>query len=586
MKRIEYHSQEIYTFAVQILQHPNGNAFGAKFHPNELVIEVDQVAIAKLQQRLADGDATILPYLTPQKHHWIIVGQNRRSLDAVLSIVQSFLSPTYCNFQGSTSVPQVKQFDIAGNDLQRAGSALYKSGYYSIESPPRFLTQILDRLELWLDLETRRPTALLRKNRTYRDLFEQFNKSIDQSDWGAAEICLREIQKLNLSTADNLHFLRIQLLAAQDHWQDIWEHPNFEVLAKLKMPRSVRGALLSAAYFVILEPLEQKELWKEAAQEFQQIRPKLGLLLTGRFGLTKEPILKVFSYQALVSNDRVALEELQHISQDTNTHRTIVELKRLLSIQSVPASPNTIKRQIFNALDDANFDAVLQIIEQIPNEFDRVFLFLETAFFSGDLDGEIAKKALNSYQELPDALRQELQELHPQVLHYINALDLEIHSGFMRASWLSQIALLRESTWRLICEFEIQFRRLIEIRYQKRFGDSWTNQINLEWREKWALARQKDDRAFEKYGLTPQPVLNYSYLGELMVMVNNEWSLFEDIFGSRKLNRPLFTQKLEAIIKVRNPLAHNRTIPENELRTAEKNTREFLITLHNISIFV
>jgi hypothetical protein len=584
MIRVEYQSQELYKFAVQILQRPNGNAFGAIFHPNENAIEVEQVVIGKLYQRLADGDATILPYITPKKHHWIIVGRDRRSLDTALSIVHSFIFPTYCEIQGTASVPQLKQFDIEGNDLQRAGNTLFKAGYYVIESPPIFLGKILERLELWLNLETRRPIALLKKNRTYRELFEQFNKMIDQADWDVAEICVREIQKLNLSTAENIHFMRIQLLAAQNKWQDIWGYPSFEVIAKLKIPRMVRGALLSAAYFVILEPLEQQQLWTIAAQELQEVRPKLGLLLTGRFGLTQKPVLKIFAYQAVLSNDKGALEELETVSQDPSVLRTIQELKGLISVQVIPTPPNSLKKQILLALDDANFDAVLQIIERIPDQFERVFHLLETAFFSGDLNGEIAIKALASYHELTDHLRLELQELHPQVLHYVNALELEVQSDYMRASWLNQLVLLRESTWRLICELEIQLRQIIEARYQERFGDSWIDQINLEWREKWALARKKDDRAFEKYGMTPQPVLNYSYLGELMSMINNEWGLFEDIFGSRKLNRPLFTQTLESIIKVRNPLAHNRPIPENELKIAEKNSREFLIKLKNISI--
>jgi hypothetical protein len=258
MARIEYRSPEIYKFAVQILQPPNDHAFGAIFHPNENTIEVEHTVVAKLYQRLAEGEATILPYLHPRKHHWIIVGNNRRSLDAVLSIVNSFLFPSYCEFQGSAAVPQLKQFDIGGNDLQRAGSTLFKAGYYVVESPSRFLAQILERLDLWLKLESHRPTALLTRNPTYRELFEQFNQAVDQTDWDAAEIRIRELQKLNLSTADNLHFMRIQLLAAQNRWQEIWDYPSFEVLAKLKMPRSVRGALLSAGYYMILEPLEQK----------------------------------------------------------------------------------------------------------------------------------------------------------------------------------------------------------------------------------------------------------------------------------------------------------------------------------------
>ena len=579
--RIEYPSRELYQFAAQILQRPNNNFFNARFFPNEQVIEVDQSVVAKLLKRLGAGESTLLPFLHPKKHHWIIVAPNRRTLESVLSAIHSFLIPTYCEFAGSKSLPQLKYFDKDGNELHQIGSSLFKSGYYVIESPPKFLPQILEHLDLWLDIETRRPTALIKKKHTYRELYEQFNVSVADADWVKSEICLQEIQKLNLTTADNLNFLQIQLFAAQNNWRSIWGHPNFEILAKLKMPRLIRAALLSSVYYEVLEPIEQKGLWSEALQEFTQIRPRLGLLLTGRFGIIQDPVLKVFAYQAVVSKDKISFEELEHIRSESSTKRTLEELRKFLPSESLSTSSITPKKQILLALDDANYDAVLQILKQIPNGYDKVFLFLETAFFSGDLDGDLAREALSSYQELPEHLRQELHEIYPQILHYVNALELEVHSGFMRASWLNQTSLLRESTWRLICELETQLRHLIESRYIKQFGDDWDQRINHEWKEKWALAKQKDDRAFEKYGMAPQPILNYSYLGELVALINNEWGLFEDIFGHRKLNRPIFTQKLESIIKVRNPLAHNRPIPNSELKIAEKNSREILISLKN-----
>lgn len=135
--------------------------------------------------------------------------------------------------------------------------------------------------------------------------------------------------------------------------------------------------------------------------------------------------------------------------------------------------------------------------------------------------------------------------------------------------WSSEEETLRQQTWRLICDLEHQLRRLIEARYQSQFGELWLERVPESMRLQWEQVQEQDVRAFQKYTHTASSLLDYSYLGELMVLITSQWQLFLDVFGQGKPAKRELQDKLEAIIKVRNPLAHNRAAPENELKRAE-----------------
>ena len=51
------------------------------------------------------------------------------------------------------------------------------------------------------------------------------------------------------------------------------------------------------------------------------------------------------------------------------------------------------------------------------------------------------------------------------------------------------------------------------------------------------------------------------------------------MFGSGKAAKRQLQGKIEDIIRVRNPLAHNRVVPENELKRAEVYCTDVLMLL-------
>lgn len=156
-------------------------------------------------------------------------------------------------------------------------------------------------------------------------------------------------------------------------------------------------------------------------------------------------------------------------------------------------------------------------------------------------------------------------------------------AGLDQPVWSAEEAAAREVTWNAICELEARLRRLIEARYQTRYGEDWMERVNQEMRQTWAEARAKDERTFARYGQPAPSLLDYSYLGDLLALINAEWALFQDVFGSGKIAKRQLRGKIEDIIRVRNPLAHNRAVPENELKRAEVYCTDVLMLLQKVS---
>jgi hypothetical protein len=69
-------------------------------------------------------------------------------------------------------------------------------------------------------------------------------------------------------------------------------------------------------------------------------------------------------------------------------------------------------------------------------------------------------------------------------------------------------------------------------------------------------------------------------------LISSQWRLFHDFldFGYEPRNEAIFYDKMKQITKVRNPLAHNRIIPENEILRARVLCTDILLALDSSSV--
>lgn len=578
MTTITFADSNQYAFAQEFVRPLLNQGVRVMADPQQLTLTTDHAVISLLFQRLVKTNSTILPYFGNHSDQWLLVGQDRRALDEMLARVTAFIIPSYAEFSDGERFAQLSLFDPQKNKLNLLGAQFYNLGYYKWASPVKYREMILGRLLLWLKLEEAEPTIELPPQYTYRDLHQLFTQALSDKNWLTAENVLSEMRRLNLTTAENLQFLHVQWLAEQQKWQEIWDDPDFAMLARLRMPRAVRSAMLTAFHHVNLLALERAEQWETAVVIFQEMQERLGTLLVGRFDVIQAPVLRVFGYQALLNNDATALESLLIEASDSETIQCLNQLKSQLASADNKTSiaiQDPLQRAVL-ALKANDYDTVIEVIKAIDDINARVLLAVEIAYHSRD--DLLIQEAWAIYQSLSPEQKQALMTDGRYVGIYLDFLR-ESNTDQPQSIWGAEQEKERHAAWKGVCAVEHYLRRLIEGRYAQKFGEDWILQINPEMRDKWAESQAKDEKTFARYGMPRSSLLNYTYLGDLVSLINKQWQLFEDVFGAGKAAKQEFTRTTEAIIRVRNPLAHNRDVPLNELRRADVYCTDLLLQL-------
>jgi hypothetical protein len=426
MPTVQFANEAEYAFAAQFLEPPRDVMTGATLDPQHLCLTLTDPVLAKLLARVAEGQSVVLPFMAKGRgrDYWIITSGDKRELDAALTRVSRFIIPTYAEFGSVDGLPQLHLFSPKLNKLQELGAQLYPSGYYSWQSPIALRDQILQRLDLWLRLEAMRPPLQMERRPRYGDLLSAFNEALAAQAWIEAEECIAEMQKLNLSTADNVAFLRVQLLAQKQNWSAIWSLPDYKQLAQLRVPRSVRSALLSAVYFSELLPLEAELRWGTALDKYRELRPRLGRLLAARFGISHPPVVKVFAYEAAAGEDRTSLAALREASNSADVVSCLDALEALMSPVVFAPAPELALSPLVAvkvALALSNFDDALQKLDAVRETDTRALLLLEIAFHTGDV--ALAERALLAFWDLPPGQQKDLQSRDQHIAYYLDFLD-------------------------------------------------------------------------------------------------------------------------------------------------------------------
>lgn len=599
MVPIQFKDQLTYDFATTFLQGAQACSFNVQFDPGKLEIQISNAVMGRLLERVSNSYPVVLPYCSQKEDHWLITGPDRRSLDQTLARVSRFIIPSYAEFANKNRVPQLKLFDPGENQLQQLGSQLYSTGYYNWRSPVKYRQTILEHLNTWLDLEAKQPPTQRKETNTYHNLHQAFQTALGDGNWTEAEMCLHEMQQLNLSTADNLMFLRVQLLAQQQQWLAIWEHPDFDLITRLRMPRAVRAALLAAFYHTKLSSLEKAGDWQGAFDVFQDERSRLGALLTGRFGLIDGPVIRVFAYQAIADVDHNSLTQLREDIDDPQTQKCVEALAKLLPPAPEPTTPPVdpvVEARLALAKDD--YDRAMQMTDLVTDVVIKTLLLMEIAFHSGDI--VTIDKAMQAYEKLTTTQQEMLRTNRHCVDGYLDFLRKCLQPApppkqpspeavtsssrpWLEPVWTPTEKAARDTAWEAICALEARLRRLITIRCQAKYGDTWIiTRVKAELRQEWEALQTREAGLFKKYSDSPPPLIDYTYLGDLLILINQEWELFNDVFGSGKVAKRELHRKVEECIPTRNSLAHNRPAPENELKRTEVNCTDLLIQIGGI----
>ena len=409
--QITYTKQERFDFASALSELFGKQHAKVQAYPEQLTIEVNNVVLGRLLQRIEEQQTIVLPDF--KAHRWLIAGPTFQQLEITRTRIQHFLVPTYARF-GSNTSPKLQRFGDNGNHLiQQLGAVIYPGGYYVLESKQEYAETILKKLDLWMQLEGKRPQTTKEPHITYGILYEHFRIALASGQWQEAEDIRTRIQLLNLTGADNLLFLEIEQLAQQQRWLDIRNRDDFALLARIQVPRAVRGALLTAFHQTTLLPFQQRDEWQTALEQFRASLPSLGLLLTGRLGITQGPVIQMYAYQATLERDRTALTTLVNLNKSQETLECITQLLLLLGPEEpkfveIPLPVRSTLSLAKEALNDGNYDTAFDYAQQIENPGEQAVLLMQIAFFTND--ASMAEHSLLAYWDRPREEQEQLQK--------------------------------------------------------------------------------------------------------------------------------------------------------------------------------
>lgn len=476
-----------FDFINQFLASSNDWPFDIQTDANERIFETNYSALASMLERAREERVFVLPFRSGGLDAWVITGSNKRALFKANRRIANFIVPSYARFYPNEDLPTHSQFDPKQSSLSEVGSRLYPAGYFSLRSPRATFSKIFSALEIWSNLDEQRPTVVSTFKPRYREMLERFESYLASHNWREAQSCLQEIRHNNLTTTENLSFLEIYLLSKQSRWDNIWESANYENLAKMKVPRNVRAALLSSFYYCVLAQYEESAQLKEPLDKFKEYKPRLGLLLTGRFQINESSVLKVFCYLAVLEKDLESLSEIRRINVDDSVEELIRQLEPLIPFES----DNQVVDQDFLsqakiALAYSNYDRAFEVAELVQAMLPRTMLKMEIAFMSGD--PRQAEDALLSFWNLSPSDQQNLIENDQRTTILVDYLSTlcEIHEGGGKVYQNANVSIQGWTDW-----FDVALQRPDDPRLQSTLRTLEAVSDDRQW-DKETISRLSD----------------------------------------------------------------------------------------------
>jgi len=286
-----------------------------------------------------------------------------------------------------------------------------------------------------------------------------------------------------------------------------------------------------------------------------------------------------------------------------------------------PSLTRKLSRQIVHqteeAIDLSAFIGSVQVIVLINDDLETVFSIMETVW-EPELRTiiKILKKVpfflIHTEHEEKHQQIQSLKSIRSSLISAKITLQQTAASraskplkllGNLVASWLEiiqqEIILIASAQYssegldyesiarqahRLIGRVEQRLRMVIAERYEKQYGAAWVEHVQAKHKfmyEHWHTNMLKDRTAFKVYSNHSPEMLEYARFDDLIELINAQWQLFRDLldFRADTRNKAIFTDKMSQIAIVRNPLAHNRSIPENEMLRARVLCTDILLAL-------
>lgn len=446
MVGINIQNNDKLSFIVEVLRVKNDNPYNIKVEGNSVFCENDLVN--NMIQRFNKNQSCVLPFHYTKNSipqiRYIILDTDKSNLLKTVNEVKSFLVPVYGEIENGLML----QFNPVASKIGELGYKLFKHGYSSIRSLDSQKNNVFYLLKLWISMNNLKPEMSEEDTEVSAYILRSnFYQALSLNNWDEANENIKKLKNGYYLTDENIIFLKIQLLSAQNKWEEIYNNNNFINISGLKyIPKKVKESLLKAYYICEIEKYESSNV-ELALQSFKKTYPKLGTLLRYRTGMNEEFILRLFAYYAVIENNINKLEDIKLDTKDDKTKEIIDSLKKYISNEGVEVenTENNIEKCI-RLFKEEKFDEAYKISKKSEVCIEIVRILLGIAFMAREI--ELYKYAYDSYNKLTSEDKQKIQQ-SPDASAWLHIIELQLNSINMKDKFELSVTLEKEDilTW-------------------------------------------------------------------------------------------------------------------------------------------
>ncbi|MGV9805109.1 protein DpdD [Micromonospora chersina] len=277
-----------------------------------------------------------------------LLSEDREGQRRGREVLQAFLGPATATIEAV----QLSTAEQADRSLQVAGLVQVSYVRRAAVAP----VELLDRLEDAVATVRGRDARVRPIRHSHIDLLRDFRLALLQRDSRLAEQALQDLRLTGQLSAENLRFLRIELLGELGRWTELRELPYLAELLRTRRSRAVNEVLLEMLWWTEVADLCAAGLTPQDVYKSTDLGARYGSLTAAVDVPGSAGGRAVAAIDALTRGDDERLQRLLHVADEGERER----LQRLAALAQPAAQPTTGGADVRALFEDGQYEAVIQ----------------------------------------------------------------------------------------------------------------------------------------------------------------------------------------------------------------------------------
>jgi hypothetical protein len=398
--------------------------------------------------RLEKGLPTVLPCARETETDWYGIALSEQQFRGLREELTAFVGPTYSTFRGQRVILDSNDpVEAAVQELTQGNAFKFQGSRDNAGNS----TELRNALSRMLKVLERKTIGSYEVPRATGRVLRDFYTGLRVGDRSSAEKELQYLRNQNRLDTLNLLFLRVQMLAELQAWNELLHLPELADLLQVRRPFAVTQAIIQAVYQCELSRFEATNAARSAVTYFQEaISPQYGILYTNRAGSRVAEVVKSFMLLAVGGEtpNPTLRDELLTVPGLAEADQLYLQnLARLLPTTVPVTNPVAIAplEEAVQAAESGNYDRVITLLKEYPPSPQTVRLLLEAAYELQTLESE--RVALQAFDQLSGEEQSAIQAMRRnrtliESLIGKAATPTETTADLVPTNWLEWLSIL------------------------------------------------------------------------------------------------------------------------------------------------